>query len=152
MSLCLIIRGENTGNETMPGRICLQREYQESLRKQWQAGDAKHPNRRARRSSACPASDLAAASPGEGEKTFLQIHTTDSFTVAIGVQKLYCGMCGHVEVAVGSSNVCSWLCWGHCARSCAPGQHSHKLGLRQHDSPRACELIWQIQDFCFLLC
>lgn len=74
--------------------------------------------------------------PSSEEKTFLPIHATDSFTVVTGVRKFCCGMCGRAGVAVGSDNVCLWLCWGQRASSCALGQQSR-------------ELVW---DAGFLLC
>lgn len=64
--------------------------------------------------------------PSGEEKTFLQIHATDPFTVVTGVQEFCCGMGGRAEVAAGSDNVCLWLCWGQRARACALRQQSHK--------------------------
>lgn len=60
--------GENTGNETMPGQICLQKQYQEPLGKQRQARDAKPHDGRTRRNSAFPAPEQVAASPCDGER------------------------------------------------------------------------------------
>lgn len=100
----------------MPGEIRLQKQYQESLRKQRRARDAKPHDERTRRSSAYPAPDLVAASPCGGERTLLQVSPSGHGCAAAALRSVWpCGGCS--ECAYG------------CAGARVLGQHSHKLGL-----------------------
>lgn len=144
MSLCLITA---TGEKTQEMKQC-QVEYacRRNTKNPWENNDGQEmPNTPMGEEEEICSPGIC---PRGEEKTFLQIHATDSFTVVTGVQKFCCGMCGRAEVAVGSDNVCSWLCWGQRASSCALGQQGHE----QPEAtwlPHGRDLVW---DAGFLLC